>query len=291
MKILIAGTTEQVAHHMIAAQRAGIEVVGTCRWKEWLSGDSDHAAEFGQLLKHDSEALVLCGSPDSQLRLAREACAAGKDVLLVLPVIIDGDELDSIYADFSRAGRRLTLVDVEQYLADRLTVRSLVEHQELGQVGMIEMKKVSNLKGRLRQDVVSLVNQLIRWTGAVKACFGFFRESNQTGFAVLTLALASGALACLEALNSPNEPEDCRYELCFSGGTIRFDGAASYAYRLHSSEAPALHSPPAGPDQDPLVRMYVDLKGDEAGFLNVNSAMHWRMVHRIAAACAEEAGA
>jgi predicted dehydrogenase len=227
MKLLIVGNGmlgKTYAH--AARQAADVQLLGITE-----ALDSTCGADWA----------LLCASQDQQADLATRAADLGMDVLLPLPLAASRKDADALFAYFERRGRWLLPACEERYRGNVRDVKKHFQAGTIGQIGMAEMKRTVPLPSDLEDRSVPVsggavyhallpdVETLLYWLGGVKHAYGYHRTGGQTDFAVLTVELQCGAIACLEGLWGGSEPYCRAYELSGSGGNLSFSSALSEA--------------------------------------------------------------
>lgn len=233
MKLLIVGNgTLGKTYAHAARQAADVRLLG-------ITEDLDSTC--------GADWALLCAPQDQQVDLAMRAADAGMDVLLPLPLGVGAAKADALFAYFERLGRRLLPACEERYRGNVQDVKRHLKAGSIGQIGMVEMKRtvpsvsdsgdwaVPASSGAVYHALLPEVETLLYWFGAVKNAYGYHRTSGETDFAVLTVELQCGVLACLEGLWG-REPYCWAYELSGSGGNLRFDSALSNACLLYTQE-------------------------------------------------------
>lgn len=249
-----------INHVRVFARGAGAEVVAVCdpdpearaRAAE-MAPRARLAAEFGDVLESDVDAVVIATPAPSHAELARRALEADKHVLVEKPLALSAAAAEAIVREAER--RRLVLLAGHLMLYHPVAQRlcELLRSGELGELYYLYARRV-NL-GRLRRDEnalwsfgphdLSMIDALVgELPVSVTARGESYLQPGIADVVFVTLRFASGAMGHIH-LSWLDPRKERRLTLVCSKKMVEFDDVATEKLRIYDK---GYERPPAFTD-------------------------------------------
>lgn len=232
-------------HAQSFAGMADAELVGVCDIDAELAGELARKTgtrafrSFAELLKETDPQVISIALPSHLHKQAvLEAAEAGKHVICEKPIALSLEDTDEIIEACGRNGVRLFVGHVVRFFPEYEQARRQIAEGRIGEPGVAHTKRVGGHPGRWFKDHAKsggvIVDMMIhdidfmRWIwGEVKSVYAMNACTDDSDYALVTLAFANGAAANLEA--HWGDPGPFRYaaEIAGSAGLIKLDSAAS----------------------------------------------------------------
>ncbi len=198
------------------------------------------ASDFEQCLADDIDAVIVVTPTDVHAEYCIKAAQAGKHVFCEKPMTRTLDETDQVVETVEAAGVKMMVGHVLRFFPEYETARQMIQDEQLGDVGMIRMARISVAPtgwfGDLQRSGGVILDMIIHdfdwllWTlGPPERIYaqGLYEQLPALDYALCTFRFSQGTVAFVEGSWAAASGFRTSFEITGSGGLLAHDSTES----------------------------------------------------------------